>query len=113
MSYQVAERGSVQVLKIHNLRDELNNRTILQTIDKKIKAGFHNFVLDLSGLKLINSVGINFLIRAFHKAKDEGCQLMLAGIPANVGKLLQITKLDEHFSISKNVNEAFDFFNKS
>ena len=65
-----------------------------------------NFVLDMSGVKFVNSTGIGIIVRGFQTIKDAGGEMKLAGLSTKIKGVLSITKLTSVFSIYDTVNDA-------
>ncbi len=106
MAYTISEYNAVNVLEIKTLLNELDNKKILEAIQSRIEGGTANFVVDLSELDFMNSIGLNFLISAMTKSRDNGGLLTVASPSEQVIKLLEITKLKSFFKLSPTVEEA-------
>ena len=86
--------------------------TLVELLDR----GYARYVLDLSRLTYMDSMGLGVLI-GFHKRLAHGTQLALAGLPATQRKLFEMTGLDAHFdsfpsldeALSKNAGDALPF----
>ena len=98
----------MQVLSINSLRDEWQNRQILKELQRKIDTGANRFVVDLSQLNLVNSIGLNFLLTLFSKTKKKGGAVILANVSNRIQQILEITKLSTVFSIKTSVDTAVD-----
>ncbi len=108
VNYSITEHNTVQVLSINSLRDEWQNRQILKDLQQKIDKGNNDFVVDLTRLSLVNSVGLNFLLSLSAKTKKKGGALILANVPKRVQRILEVTKLTTIFTISHSVESAVD-----
>jgi len=108
VNYSITEHNAVQVLSINSLRDEWQNRQILQELQYKIDRGDNDFVVDLTRLSLVNSVGLNFLLSLASKTKKKGGALILANVSKRVQRILEVTKLTTVFTISRSVENAVD-----
>jgi anti-sigma B factor antagonist len=113
MTYAIHEHETVQVLQVTDLFNELDNRIILQNIKQLIEKGSNDFVIDLSQLKFMNSVGLNFLISMMTTSKASGGFLALANPNQQIITLLEITKLKNMFNLSDTVEEAYLTIGKS
>ena len=98
------------VLQVFNLRGEYENKQTLRAVMSKIDGGFPNFVVDLSKIEFMNSVGLNFLISLKKQSKASGSQLALANVSQKIIQLLEITKLRPMFFITNSVEEALQAF---
>ena len=84
------------------------NQTIglLEQIDKSILSGKRNIVLELSGVRYMNSSGLNVLVNILTKARNAGGEVSVCNVSAKVKDLLVVTKLDTIFHILPSVEEA-------
>jgi anti-anti-sigma factor len=55
----------------------------------------HDVVIDVAGLRFVDSTGLGVLLRAHHAAQDEGRRVLLASPSERVRRLLQISALDD------------------
>ena len=94
-----SEQASVQILTPTSLSDEWRNRHLFNEFQQYIKKGIQRYIIDLSQLPIINSVGINFLLRLLKKVQQMGGQLFLVNVSAQVLYVLDITKLTSVFTI--------------
>ena len=108
VNYSITKYNAVQVLSINSLRDEWQNRQILKELQQKIDKGANEFVVDLTRLSLVNSVGLNFLLSLSSKTKKKGGVLILANVSKRVQRILEVTKLTTVFTISRSVENAVD-----
>jgi anti-sigma B factor antagonist len=58
-----------------------------------LAAGTGDLVVDLSAVELIDATGLGVLVGAHRRARLEGRDLVLRGIPPRVGRLLARTRL--------------------
>jgi anti-sigma B factor antagonist len=56
-----------------------------------------NIVVDLSGVKFVNSSGIGILISGYTTMKNAGGELKLANVNERINGVLSITKLNQVF----------------
>lgn len=98
--------GPVQVLAIYDLLSEFRNKEILEAVERRIEQGFTTFVVDLSAVMVMNSVGINLLIHLRHRSLACKGKLILAGASTKVQHLLEMTKLRPLFHLSASLEAA-------
>lgn len=55
--------------------------------------------LDLGGLGFVDSSGLGALVALHHHAESAGARVELAGVSSQVRRLMEITRLDELFTI--------------
>jgi anti-sigma B factor antagonist len=53
----------------------------------------HDVVIDVAGLRFVDSTGLGVLLRAHHVARDEGRRLLLASPSDRLRRLLEISAL--------------------
>jgi anti-sigma B factor antagonist len=56
-------------------------------------------VVDMSGVEFCDSTGMNVLLAAHRKAREQGGELELAGPRPTVKKILQVTGLEAVFTV--------------
>lgn len=64
-----------------------------ETLHAAIAAGTGDLVVDLSGIELIDATGLGVLVGAHRRARLDGRDLVLRGVPPRVGRLLARTRL--------------------
>src|ERR1700744_1285342 len=67
--------------------------------------GYGRYVLDLSELTHMDSMGLGVLV-GFHKRLDDDARLALACVPAKQRRLLELTGLDTRFDTFATLEEA-------
>lgn len=60
-----------------------------------VDAGSGELVIDLAGLESVDATGLGVLVGAHRRAQRAGRVLVLEGVPAPVGRLLLVTRLDK------------------
>ncbi|MFI7446158.1 STAS domain-containing protein [Nonomuraea sp. NPDC049714] len=84
----VSVAGELDIATVDVLRTHL-----LQVLER---AG-GEVVLELSGLSFIDAAGLGALVALRGQARLHRTELLLAGVPAPMARLLRITGLDGHF----------------
>lgn len=107
--YNLSNRNHVQVLTVADLLNEFNNQEILAAVEAKIAAGFSNFVIDLTPMEFMNSVGLNFLIAVRSRSQESGGDVAVANSSTKIKQLFEVTKLHNVFNIAGNVDEAMTY----
>jgi anti-anti-sigma factor len=72
--------------------------SLRERIEKLVKEGHREFVLDLSNLSYLDSFGLGQLVCARNSVERAGGQIKLLRPPEHAQKLLQITKLNTVFT---------------
>ncbi len=113
MTYNISELKSIQVLEVNNLYNEFDNKVILNDVESRIERGLNKFIVDLSKLDFMNSVGLNFMISIMTKSRNSGGDLAVANASDQVLNLLEITKLRSMFTLRPTVEDAVRVFNSN
>lgn len=79
---------------------------IEDTVVKAIAEGARKIVLDLSGVRYIDSSGLGIIALCFGKMSKTGGRLFVAGATGVVLEVLQMTHLDSVIPCSPSVDEA-------
>jgi anti-sigma B factor antagonist len=80
--------------------------------DKVIDAGTAKVLLNLTGVPIIDSMGIGEIVRAFKRVQQSGGELKLVGVTDRVYGALKITQLLELIESYKTEDEAVASFSK-
>jgi anti-sigma B factor antagonist len=112
MAYTFSEKDGVQILKVDNLLNPLDNQEIIRAVEDKIETSFTEFVVDLDEMDFMNSIGLTFLISILTRSRNAGGDVAIANLSDNIKKILLITRLNSAFSIYENVEDAVCFFEK-
>ncbi len=64
------------------------------------------FVLDLSRMTFLGSVGLTILVVFLKRVKSIGGKMVLAGLSKQCRKVMEVTKLDRAFDFYDNTEEA-------
>ncbi len=107
MTYAIHEHEAIQVVQVNSLLNEWENKVILKEVKNRVEKGFSSFIVDLSELDFMNSVGLNFLLSMMSTSNESGGSLAVANANEQVLSLLKITKLREMFNLTQTVEEAF------
>ena len=79
-------------------------------VDKVLTAGTTHILLNLTGVPMVDSMGIGEIVRAFTKVQDAGGVLKLVGLTDRVYGALQITRLLSLIESFKTEEEAVASF---
>jgi len=86
--------------------DELNGQVNeLMALDKP------NVILNLKEIKILNSLGINTLIKIFTKCRNHGGDMYIVNISDKINQVLLLTKLNTVLNIAPSVPDAVKIFN--
>lgn len=107
--YSLSKENGYYLLRVTDLLNEFANRKTMKAVRAQIGNGFSNFVVDLSGIDYMNSVGINFLIQIKHLAKASGGKVAVINPSRKVVELLKMTKLLPMFYLTDSMDDAEAF----
>lgn len=110
MTYTIHQHQSIQVVKVESLLNEMTNREILNHVQSYIEKGFNKFIVDLSDLSFMNSVGLNFLLSMMKNSEKSGGELAVANANEQIIGLLEITKLKNMFNLKPSLETALQDF---
>jgi len=90
-------KGDVDLRTSPDLRERL-----LQLVEQRPE----RVILDLAGVGYMDSSGVGTMVEFKRHLERRDGQLVLAGLQPRVRSLLEITRLDQFFTIAANVDEA-------
>jgi anti-sigma B factor antagonist len=79
-------------------------------VDKVLSAGTAQILLNLTGVPIIDSMGIGEIVRAYNKVRDAGGTLKLVGLTDRVYGALKITQLLELIESFETEDAAVESF---
>jgi len=88
-----------------DLIGEDNGVAVIETVATALQQKIMNCIIDISGLRYINSTGIGVLITVLTKFRNKGGEVYLMKPSESVQKLLVITKLNAIFQIIQTEEE--------
>ena len=65
-----------------------------------------NLILNLQDMEIINSLGLNTLIKIFTKARNSGGEMYIVNISSKINQVLLLTKLNTVLNIAKSIDDA-------
>lgn len=106
MKYNEKREGAVVVIEMDEPRLEASNAPELrELLIGRIEKGDHQIVLDLHGVKFMDSSALGSLIGAIKKMGPLGT-LALAGATGPVLQLLKLTRMDKVFPMFPTAHAA-------
>ena len=107
MSIKEKMHGDVAVISLKgNLMGEPQTTQLRDKIYSLLQEGMKKIVLDLKGVRWINSSGLGTLIAALTSVKTKGGDLRLACITEKVESVLVVTRLVKVFKEYETVDRA-------
>ena len=90
------------IIAVITIKQDLVASTVndLRTMIKgSISDGVKNISVDLSGIKIVDSMGIGLLISTQNSLAKVGGSLEIVNISADIMDLFQSMRLDQHFTL--------------
>jgi anti-sigma B factor antagonist len=85
-------------------------KDLQSAIEKNISNQVPNIVLDLGEISLLNSEGLNALIKIMTRCRNNGGDLWIVNISKKINQVLLLTKLNTVLNIAPSVKEAAAHF---
>ena len=98
--------GAVVISLIGEIVDRMEQTAISDVVVEKLAEGERMFVLDLSEVPYISSLGIAVLVTTYVKIDHAGGQLRLVNPRPRVAQVLEMTKVSDIFTSYASVDEA-------
>jgi len=106
LTVTTAEGGAWAIVSVRGEID-VSTASSLEEALRSCLASSGRVIIDLSGVRFMDSTGLNVLIRAqTSKAEQPSPVLRLAAVPERVSKLLRLTQLDAVFAVFDSVTAA-------
>ena len=97
MEYCTTKTGPAVTLKISGELDAVTVDDIRGELDQLVADGGDRVVVDLSALRLVDSLGVRALISVFRRVTAEGRQFEVTGVQGQPSSIFQVLRLDEVF----------------
>jgi anti-sigma B factor antagonist len=102
----VMEMGAMPILQLTGEIDLSTSDEFKQVAYKMIESGKKNIVVDLTGVKFMDSTGLGVLVGALKKARMQGGSIRLICSNETILKTFALTGLDKVFLIYNNLREC-------
>jgi anti-anti-sigma factor len=99
-------RGDVSVIHIEGYLNSLLGETIEEAVQERIKGGELKFIMDFSGTRMINSVGISIVIGIVKSVVDSGGVLAFTNLTTVQRELFEITGVSRLVRIFETKEDA-------
>ncbi len=104
--------GAVVITLKGNVMGGPDTQEFQDLLHKYLEENKKNIIVDLGGVKFMNSTGLGMLISGYTSVKNGGGSLKLANATEKINSLLVITKLITIFENFNSVDEAAESFGK-
>jgi anti-sigma B factor antagonist len=111
MKTKLIEKYSAVIVELKgNVMGGDDTKEFNELLHKLIGEDKKNIIIDLSGVKFMNSSGLGMMISGLTTMKREGGHLKLANVTEKIESLLIITKLITIFETYESIDEAVKSF---
>lgn len=101
-----ALKEKAHVVEVQGEIDVYTSPRVKEVINDLIEKGHYNLIVNLEGVRYIDSTGLGVLIGALKKVKEHEGTICLICTNPQIKKIFNITGLVKIFSICKNEDEA-------
>lgn len=107
MKINLKHQTESEIISLHgDFISEPDQIALQDKVRGLVSGGKNQIVIDLAGVKYINSCGLGSLVCALTTVRMSGGEIRLAGIGTDVDRVMKMTKLDTIFHIYPNVMSA-------
>jgi anti-sigma B factor antagonist len=106
LQLDVERLETVGVLDVSGYINNVGGEHIADACNGMIDEGVHRFLLDLSGCKIVNSIGISILIEIIEKSNELGGKLGFCCVTPVIAKTFRIMGLLRHCTIHDSREEG-------
>lgn len=86
--------------------NNVGGEAIVNEFNKHKDSGVNNFIMNLAQSKVVNSIGISFLIEIIEKLNDSGGKLVFTNLDPTIDKTFTIMGLFQFSEKAATVDEA-------
>ena len=95
-----------QAVEVQGEIDVYTSPRVKETINELIEKGHYQLVINLEGVRYIDSTGLGVLIGALKKVREHSGRILLVCTNPQIKKIFNITGLVKIFEIFKDEEEA-------
>jgi anti-sigma B factor antagonist len=111
MKLKTTEDGRVTIVTLEgDLVIGEPESTFKKTVTRLLEEGRIHLLVDLKGVRFLDSSGLGALVRALTNSQKEGGQTKLVNAGPQIRKLLEMTKLDSVFELHDSLESAVSSF---
>ncbi|MCK5344599.1 MAG: STAS domain-containing protein [Candidatus Heimdallarchaeota archaeon] len=87
-------------LQIEGICDVTSEDNLKDMLERLVKSGFARFLIDLGGLKFLNSNGFAQFVALSDKLKQIGGKLVFNNVPSDIFEMVHYLGLNEFFEFT-------------
>ena len=99
-------KDQAQAVEVQGEIDVYTSPRVKETINELIEKGHYHLVINLEGVRYIDSTGLGVLIGALKKVREHNGRILLVCTNPQIKKIFNITGLVKIFEIFKDEQEA-------
>lgn len=112
-SIQIRQADKVSLVEVSGRLTSFEAQTFREAIQRLLRQGNNNIVLNLTGLEYLDSSGIGELVRNYLAVVKKGGAIKVVGLAPKVGEILKVTQLYQVFPEFPDEESALESFPKS
>ena len=105
MNFSRIDDGTTTTLRIRGELDALSAPELRPLIDDLVESGRRDIMVDLSGLRLIDSSGVGALVSLYKRIRAQTGGVRFTGVTAQPLVIFKLLRLDEVFGLTADVPE--------
>mgnify|MGYP005671206887 CR=1 FL=1 len=106
MNIQIEILNDSTIISLDGDVDTIESNTLRNQLKQILESSSSRIVIDLSGVKYMDSSGIATLIEALQLCKQNSKQFVICGLQDGVRSIIELARLDTIFIITSNREEA-------
>jgi anti-anti-sigma factor len=100
------------VIKTSGYVNNLGGQKIIDEFNSHHQKGLNNYILNLADSKVVNSIGISFLIEVIEKLNESNGKLIFTNLDPSVDKTFTIMGLFHYAEKASTEDEGFELLKK-
>ncbi|MEM1030724.1 MAG: STAS domain-containing protein [Myxococcota bacterium] len=100
MDFEKTTEGEAVRLKISGEFDSLTAPELRTTFDEIAEAQPPRVILDLSGLRLVDSSGVGAIVSLFKRVRANGGKFEVVGVQGQPKSIFKVLRLDKVFALA-------------
>ncbi|MDD5049509.1 MAG: STAS domain-containing protein [Methanoregulaceae archaeon] len=102
--------GSATIVSLSGRMDASSSPAAEAVLSRLIGAGERRIVVDMSDLDYISSAGLRVMLASLKRLREDGGQLLLAGLKPEIKNIFEIAGFQRIFSIYPSPEDAVSSF---
>ena len=102
--------GNATIVSLGGRMDASSSPSAEAVLFRLIESGTREIVVDMSKLDYISSAGLRVMLASLKKLRDDGGQLVLAGLKPQIQNVFEIAGFQRIFTIYSTTEEAVSSF---